>query len=126
VYVEDGPTLTTSGELDPAKSDAVHAVDTLNVTVADGGNSTVAVQPGDLSKIEFVYIASDQYGDGTDLTYKFSDDTGDTGSIALDRPHIVTSGSLVGLYGKAPKQIKIANGTGSDASIDIVIARKAI
>ncbi len=128
VYVKDGPTLTSSGELDPDTSDAVNAVDTLNVT-AGSGDTVVSVQPGDLNKIEFVYIASDQYGDGTNLSYKFAEGSApadESASVVLEKPHLLTSGNLAALFIKAPKQIKITNSTGSDANIDIVIARQAV
>ncbi|MDP8889388.1 MAG: hypothetical protein M3M89_07170 [Thermoproteota archaeon] len=128
VYVENGPTLSSTGDLDPGKSDVVHAVDTVNV-VAGSGDTTVSVQPGSLDKIEFMYIASDQYGDGTNLSYTFMEGAGagDASSpVVLEKPHILTSGSLIGLFDKAPKEIKISNGTGTDAKIDVVVARKAV
>lgn len=127
--VQDGPTLTSSGEL--AVQEEVDAVDSLNINAIPGKITTVSVQSGDLEDIEFFYIASDQYGDGAAATisYTFSDETeGTDGSqtITLEKPHMLTSGNLMKLFIKAPKEIMIDNKTTSDAHIDIVLARKAV
>jgi hypothetical protein len=129
VYIENGPTLKTSGELNSPPSNAVNAVDVFSVTATAGIDTTVAVQPGELKKIEFIYIASDQYGDDThNVSYKFAQTSAPEGiseAVTLEKPHLVTSRSLVALFTKAPNNIIITNGTDEPANIEIVIGRNA-
>ena len=119
VFVQDGPTLTSSDSIN------ADAVDILNVQV-DAETTTdkaVEVQPGDSSEVMFIYIKSNVHGD---VKYKFTDSTGDSSQLVLDKDHIITSMELSKLFGKAPNRIKfVNNSTTKDATIDIVVARKA-
>lgn len=127
VDVDDGPTLSSSGKIE---SDAIETVKITLVAEDTPEEKIVLVQPGDLSMIDFVYIKSDQYGDlDNPLSYKFSEgnkQTDNSETVRLDKDHFLTSNELLKLFKKSPKQIKFTNGTGKDATIDIVLARKAI
>jgi hypothetical protein len=118
VYVQDGPTLTSSDSI------AAQAVDILNVEIPAGTTTDmpVDVQPGDSSEVMFVYIKSNVYGD---VKYKFTDDTGASSQVVLDKDHIITSTELAKLFGKAPNKIHFVNSSTTNAIIDIVVARKA-
>jgi pantothenate kinase len=117
--VQDGPTLTSSHNID------ADAVDILNVKI-DAGTTTdkvVDVQPGDSSEVMFICIKSNVHDD---VKYMFTDSTGDSSQVILDKDHIITSTEVAKLFGKAPNQIKFINNSSTDAVIDIVVARKAI
>jgi hypothetical protein len=117
--VEGGPTLTSSDSID------ADAVDIVNVQVDKETtiDKAVDVQPGDSSEVMFIYIKSNVHGD---VKYKFTDSTGDSSQVVLDKDHIITSMELAKLFGKPPNQIKfVNNSTTTDAIIDIVVARKA-
>jgi hypothetical protein len=124
VYVEDGPTLTSSEELD------TQAVDVVSIKVDKGKTSTVDVQPGDLGEVQFIYIKSDLYDDPDDkgkrVQYKFIDGEKKSVVVRLDKDHILTSGNLVKMFQTSPKMIEFTNEKGIDANLQVVVARKAV
>jgi hypothetical protein len=123
-YVEDGPTLTSSEELD------TQAVDVVSIKVDKGKTSTVDVQPGDLGEVQFIYIKSDLYDDPDDkgkrVQYKFIDGEKKSVVVRLDKDHILTSGNLVKMFQTSPKMIEFTNEKGIDANLQVVVARKAV
>ena len=122
VYVEEGPTLTSSDKID------AEAVDIISIPLEKGANvsATVDIQPGDLDEVKFVYIKlkSGTYGK---VKYKFNDGSADSAEIVLDKDHIVTSNELVKLFLISPNKIIFTN-TDVDvaADIEVVVARKAV
>jgi len=130
VFVEDGPTLSSSGQLNSGGSDPIHSVTTINATIPkDGTEKPISVQSGSLEDFEFIFMKSDKYV-GTDktknLSYKFTDSTGDSDSVIFKKDHILTSSDVIGLFGKAPNSIKFTNDIGDDVNINIVVAKKAV
>lgn len=140
MFVEDGPTLTSSGRLDSEGSEKVHSVTTINVTVPttkviDAGppekntETVVSVQSGSLDDFEFIFIKSDQY-DADKLWYKFAEKSDvpddDSKEMIFEKDHILTSGELIKLFEKAPNFIKFTNHTDKDANINIVVAKRAV
>lgn len=121
VYVQEGPSLVSSEQIN------TDAVDAITVELKAGAtDQQVLVQPSSLANIKFICIKSDTY---ENISYKFSDETGDTEKIPLDKAHFLTSSSLIGLFKKAPKTIKFSNANPENtntkpANIDIVIARE--
>lgn len=117
VYVEDGPSLSSSEDMD------ADAVDVVSVKVAKAGSSTVDVQPGELDEVQFLYIKSDLYND---VKYKFNDGTTDSAEVTLDKDHILTSGELVARFDVSPNKITFTNSNATtDANVEIVVARSA-
>lgn len=117
VFVEDGPTLTSSENM------SAEAVDVVSLRVGGAGSSTADIQPGALDKVEFLYIRSDLYND---VKYKFNDGTTDSAEVTLDKDHILTSGQLIARFGVSPKKITFTNSnTATPANIEIVVARSA-
>jgi hypothetical protein len=100
------------------------AYDKIEVVVEAGaGDKAVEVQPSTASgQVQFLLIKSDQYGDG--LTYKVND-AGAQG-IKLDALQLLMGEGAVGLLGATPPQkLLFSNQLGSDASVEILVGRKA-
>jgi hypothetical protein len=119
VYVEEGPSLVSSEQI------ITDAVDAIAVELKGGAtDEKVLVQPSSLANIKFICIKSDTY---EKISYKFSEESGDSEEIPLDKAHFLTSSSLIKLFKKAPKTIKFTNKNPANvkpAKIDIVIARE--
>jgi hypothetical protein len=117
VYVEDGPTLTSSEDL------TAEAVDVVSITVLKSTSSTVDVQPGELQEVKFLCIKSDLYDN---VKYKFNNGTSDSEEVTLDKDHILTSGQLVARFKVSPNKITFANSNSEkDANLEVVVARSA-
>jgi len=121
VYVEGGPSLSSSEDMD------ADAVDVVSIKVPNQGSSTVDVQPGELDEVQFLYIKSDIYDDGAGgvVKYKFSDGTNNTDEVILDKDHVLTSAELVALFEYSPKKATFTNTNAKDANVEIVVARSA-
>jgi hypothetical protein len=119
VYVEDGPTLTSSEDFN------AEAVDVVSVKVNKATNATVDVQPGDLPEVKFIYIKSDLPGK---VKYKFKSGADPpSAEVTLDKDHILTSVELVALFKVSPKQIIFTNSdVAKDANLQVVVARSAV
>lgn len=117
VYVEDGPTLTSSEDLN------AEAVDVVSIKVDRPMSSTVDVQPGELEEVKFLGIKSDLYDR---VKYKFNNGATDSEKVTLDKDHILTSGELVARFKVSPNKITFANSSAyKDPNLDVVVARSA-
>lgn len=119
VYVEDGPTLTSSEDFN------AEAVDVVSIKVNKASNSTVDVQPGELPEVKFIYIKSDLYGK---VKYKFKSGADPpSAELTLDKDHILTSVELVALFKVSPNKIIFTNSdVAKDANLQVVVARSAV
>lgn len=117
VYVEGGPSLSSSEDMD------ADAVDVVSIKVPKAGSSTVDVQPGELDEVQFLYIKSDLYDD---VKYKFNDGTTDSAEVILDKDHVLTSSELVARFEVSPNKATFTNSNATtDANVEIVVARSA-
>lgn len=116
IQVTGGPKVSVSETI------TVDAYDKIQVIVEDGASDKeVQIQPGDLGQVQFLLISSDQYS--ADLSYKVNEDTAD--AIKLDALQLLIGDGAVGLLGAAPEKLLFSNNLGSDASIQILVGRKA-
>lgn len=114
--VVGGPKLADSGLL------TVEAYDKLVVDVPDDNNPVaVDVQPSD--DVVLLAIQSTVYADA-DFTY---DVTGGVAGVVLDGPQVLLGAGMVSLLGAAPKTVTFTNnqGTGQDATVTLLVGRKA-
>ena len=118
VYVEDGPTLTSSEDFN------AEAVDVVSIKVNKASNSTVDVQPGELPEVKFIYIKSDLYGK---VKYKFKSGADPpSAELTLDKDFILTSLELVALFNVSPNKIIFTNSeVAKDSNSEVVVARSA-
>jgi hypothetical protein len=113
--VASGPKLKESRTLD------VDAYDKITVAVPDGtSNLEVDLQPGGTGSIQVLIVQSTAYGDG--LKYTVNADTTDH---VLDQPHTLIGTGSVGLFGEEPTKLVFGNTLGSDAQVQILVARDA-
>jgi hypothetical protein len=125
VYVEDGPTLTSSEDFNAEAVDVVSIKVNKATSPTAATSSTVDVQPGELEEVKFIYIKSDLYGK---VKYKFkSSGAGDpSAEVTLDKDHVLTSVQLVALFKVSPNKIIFTNSdVEKPANIQVVVARKA-
>jgi len=122
VQVVGGPKVSTSTGV------VVDAYDKIEVVIPGGtasspGTADVQVQPGGAGQVEFLLVAADKYSDK--LTYSI---TGGASDVKLDAQQMLAGEGAVGLLGAAPGTLEFSNalGTGKDASITILVGRKAI
>lgn len=116
----NGGTMLTAA----AAKQSVEATDSIEVTLAPGTtDKVVEIQPGAASAVQLLIIKSSIYG--SDLTYKMSDGTTDSGSVTIDAPQVLSAGS-VALLGVDPRRLKLSNGsTTTEATVLIFVARDA-
>ena len=120
LFVDGGQSLALSDKID------ADAYDKISITIKNGVvDQSVEVQPGDVNKVDFLCIKSDQYHIDANqkLVYKVGNSAAE---IALERAHVLIGNSLIALFGEAPKTLKFSNSTGKDVNIDIHIVRKAM
>lgn len=115
VQAVGGPRIATSKDLD------VDAYDKIGVVVAAGADETVELQPGPAGRVQFLLVASTVYDDA--LTYKVNDPAGT--AIKLDGQLLLLGDGAVGLLGAPPGKLIFHNGAADDATIQILIGRKA-
>lgn len=97
--------------------------DVIDVVIADeASDEDVEVQPGGAGQVQFMLIVSDAYG--ADLTYKVNVDTADP--IKLDAQQLLVGDGAIGLLGEPPEKLLFSNELGQDASVKIIIGRKAL
>jgi hypothetical protein len=124
VYVENGPTLTSSEDFNAEAVDLVSIKVNKAMSSIVATSSTVYVQPGELQEVKFLYIKSDSYGK---VKYKFKSGT-DPPSVesTLDKDFILTSVELVVLFDVSPNKILFTNpDMAKDANSEVVVARSA-
>jgi hypothetical protein len=113
--VASGPKLKESRTL------TVDAYDKISVAVPDGASDLdVDLQPGGAGSIQALIVKSNVYGE--QLKYTVNADTTDH---LLDQPHVLIGTGAVALYGAEPTKLVFDNAVGSDAQIQILIARDA-
>src|SRR5437764_10419324 len=118
--VADGPRIVAADAID------VDAYDNIEVTVpkhqnnADG-TATVNAQPGDQSHVMFLLVTADTY-QNSPLSYTVE---GSSKSVKLDAPQILIGAGAVSLLDGAPTKLTFTNTGPTDASIRILVGRKA-
>lgn len=116
VQIAQGPKVTLAGDM------KVDAYDKIEVLIVDGSSDMdVDVQPGGANKVQFMLISSDQYG--TDLTYQVNG-AGET--VALDKAQLFTGDGNMSLLGEPPHTLRFDNALGKDATVEILVGRKAV
>ncbi len=115
VQAVGGPRIATSSDLD------VDAYDKIQALVTAGGDATVELQPGAAGRVQLLLVASTEYDDT--LTYKVNDPAGT--AIKLDGQLLLLGDGAVGLLGAPPAKLIFHNGMTKDATIQILIGRKA-
>jgi hypothetical protein len=116
VQVAQGPKVVLAGDM------KVDAYDKIEVLIPDGSSDIdVDIQPGGANKVQFMLISSDHYG--TALTYQVNA-TGDI--IALDKAQMFTGDGNVSLLGAPPSSLRFDNSLGKDATVEILVGRKAV
>ena len=119
VNVLEGPRISESNTV------SVDAYDKIEVVVSAGvSGEDIQVQPGDAGQVQFLLISSDQYSD--DLSYSVNTAEADPGNrTKLDSLQLLVGDGAVGLLGQPPNTLFFYNQTASDASIHILVGRKA-
>lgn len=110
--VSAGPVITASGEIE------ADAYDKLEVTIAANTTSAVKVAPGKWTSVLFLALKPKQ-ADKL-LTYKVGG-----ADIAVDGPHVLVGAGAVALLGTGTADLSFTNGAGTDATVDILVGRKA-
>jgi hypothetical protein len=102
---------------------AVSAHDYVQVTVDPGdADVPVALQPAGAARVRLLAVRADRYD--ANLTFKVSDGAGDTAAIPLDEPHVFAGGAIA-LFGRDPKLLRLSNGTGNAALVEVFVFRDA-
>jgi hypothetical protein len=117
VQVSNGPKISSSDTID------VDAYDSIQVTVPqnNGGDGTVVeVQPGVTAQVQFLLIKSDSYDS---LSYRVADALN---AVSLDTEQVLLGAGAMSLLPKAPTTLTFFNESGTDASVHILVGRKAI
>ncbi|WP_396957634.1 hypothetical protein [Nitrosomonas sp.] len=120
IQVAGGPTVSArEGPI------MVEAMDRIEVIIEpDAKDKKVSLQPDQASSIHLLLIKSDQYGDGTKITFKVNNGTKDGPDIALTGPQFYSGGAVMRL-GLDPQALKFSNTSDDPAQIEIFIARDA-
>ncbi len=109
---DGGPAVIASGAV---KADAY---DKLEVTVASGATLAVNIAPVNWTSVLFLALNPKQLSD--QLTYKANGI-----DIPVNGPHFLVGSGAVALLGSGPANLSFMNGAGADATIDILVGRKA-
>ena len=112
--VNAGPVLTASGAIEAEAYDKIEVTIPANTTTA----LTVNVAPVKWSSVMFLAVKPKQAD--KQLTY----DVGGT-DIAVDGPHVLVGAGAVALLGTGNAALKFKNAAGTDATVDILVGRKA-
>jgi hypothetical protein len=118
VQIGGGSSVATSA--DPVD---VEAVDRIEVEVAAGAaDQVVEMQPGAAAQVSLLHVRASEYSDN--LTFKVSDDAGDTAAVHLTEPQLYTAGAIA-LFARAPKSLKVSNAGVAPVTLEILVARDA-
>lgn len=114
--------VTSGPKLKETRILAIDAYDKISVTVPDGTDLDVDLQPGGAGSIRLLMVKSNVYGAGLKYTVN-----ADTTEHVLDEPHVLIGTGSVALYGAEPQKLVLDNalGTGEDAQIQILVGRDA-
>ena len=118
--ITDGPRVVASDAID------VDAYDNIEVTVPkhqgnNDGTAPVDVQPGDQSHVMFLLIKADTY-QNSPLSYTID---GTNKKVTLDAPQLLIGAGAVSLLAAAPTKLIFTNKGATDASVRILVGRKA-
>lgn len=121
VQVDGGPRISAGDSVD------VDAYDNIEVTVpkhsnGQDGTATVDVQPGSASDVMFLLIQADNY-QGSPLSYTVE---GSAKSVKLDAQQTLVGSGATGLLDGAPTKLNFNNSGTADASVRILVGRKAV
>ena len=120
VQVADGPRVVTADAVDVDAYDNIEVVVPKHQNNADG-TATVDVQPGDQSHVMFLLIKADTY-QNSPVSYTVE---GSNKSVKLDAQQVLIGAGAVGLLDGAPTKLTFTNTGATDATIRILIGRKA-
>lgn len=121
VQVVGGPKISASKTINH-----VDAYDKIDVVINAGEEEEVQVQPGDPGQVQFLLIRSDRYAPPEQETPGLSYKVNGTGkAIELDALQLLMGDGAVGLLGAGPKTLVFSNELDQDASIEILVGRKA-
>jgi hypothetical protein len=120
VQVVNGPKISASDTIEVDAYDNVEVMVPKHQNNADG-KATVDVQPGDQSQVMFLLIQSDTYKGGS-VSYAVK---GSTKSVKLDAQQSLIGSGAVSLLDGAPTKLTFTNSGPADASVRILIGRKA-
>ncbi len=116
VQIAQGPKVVLAGNM------KVDAYDKIEVLIPDGSeNIDVDIQPGGANKVQFMLISSDHYGAA--LTYQVN---AAGNIIALDTAQMFSGEGNVSLLGAPPQTLRFDNDLGKDATVEILVGRKAV
>ena len=121
VQVFGGPRIFKSNVLE------VDAYDKFEVVVPTDGTVNVTVQPGEASNVQFVLIDSNNYDNLTcviDPTASGSTEVGGP-QFRMYYPLMLVGQGAVSLLGSKQKEFRFVNEADYDASVVILIGRKA-
>jgi hypothetical protein len=121
VQVDGGPRLSAADAVE------VDAYDNIEVTVpkhANGqdGTAIVDVQPGAAADVMFLLIQTDIY-QGSPLSYKVENSNK---SVKLDAQQTLVGAGATGLLDGPPTKLNFSNAGLADASVRILVGRKAV
>lgn len=120
VQVVGGPKISGADTIE------VDAYDNIEVSVPKSesgtdGTATVEVQPGAQDQVMFLLIQAGTYQDSP-LSYQVE---GSAKSVALDSQQLLIGSGAVSLLDGAPTSLTFTNAGATDASVRILIGRKA-
>jgi hypothetical protein len=120
VQVVNGPKISGADTIE------VDAYDNIEVSVPKSengtdGTATVEVQPGAQDHVMFLLIQAGSYQDGP-LSYQVE---GSSKSVALDSQQLLIGAGAISLLDGAPTSLTFTNTGATDASVRILIGRKA-
>lgn len=121
VQVEGGPRVASADSVE------VDAYDNIEVTVpkhtgGQDGKAAVVVQPGAATDVLFLLIQTDVYK-GSPLSYKVE---GSTKSVKLDAQQTLVGSGATSLLDGAPTTLHFSNAGAADATVRILVGRKAV
>ncbi|HZT58773.1 MAG TPA: hypothetical protein VFA21_09135 [Pyrinomonadaceae bacterium] len=121
VQVDGGPRVSASDAVE------VDAYDYIEVSVpkhdnGKDGEATADVQPGASADVLFLLIQTDTYKDSP-LSYTVENSTK---SVKLDAQQTLVGAGATGLLDGPPTKLNFSNAGASDASVRILVGRKAV
>ena len=113
-----GVTVTTNGA-----GGSAEAIDRVEATVEAGASGKVIeLQPSAADQVKLLHIRASAYSDKLEVVV--SDGSADSDAIALTEPQLFTQGAM-GLFGVAPKQLKVSNSGPEPVKVEVIAARDA-
>lgn len=117
VQVEDGPTVSGSGEM------LLEAYDKADILVKENQEKTLDVLPGDPKTAQLVMISSDNFKDLSCTIDPEANNNKGEKTIALSAPVLLIGEGPVGLLGSIDKPLKFSNASTKEARITVLVGR---